>query len=107
MAKTSASRARSRVLASEDASIKKYVLKIEIIVCNTPVRKKAAFASKTEIVFCKQGCPNPNKAVYRITINRRGCPINSLHNVIPNSIRNLYTICNVDAEIGCKQPRSA
>jgi hypothetical protein len=39
MAKTSASRARSRVLASEDASIKKYVLKIEIIVCNTPVRK--------------------------------------------------------------------
>jgi hypothetical protein len=62
MAKTSASRARSRVLASDDASIKKYVLKIEIIVCNTPVRKKAAFASKTEIVFCKQGCPNPNKA---------------------------------------------
>jgi hypothetical protein len=36
-----------------------------------------------------------------------GCPINSLHSVIPNSFRNLYAICNVDAEIGCKQPRSA
>ena len=36
-----------------------------------------------------------------------GCPINSLHSVIPNSFRNLYAICNVDAEIGCKQPCSA
>ena len=36
-----------------------------------------------------------------------GCPINSLHSVIPNLFRNLYAICNVDAEIGCKQLRSA